>query len=137
MTIAINALLLFAAWTLLLVIVVFLYRGVRVLGGTPINVWPRGASLAETGDAPFVKRVADAHANSLENLAVFAVIVLSAAALNKAAVLGALPMYVLYARLGQSLVHLIGTSVPLVMIRATFWAIQLALFVTMFVKLLA
>ncbi len=130
---AIQALLLFAAWTLLLIILVFLYRGVRVLGGTAINSWPRGK---DAGDLPLIKRVADAHANSLENLPIFAVLVLAAAALGKGTAVDPYGVYVLYARLGQSIVHLIGTSVPLVMIRATFWAIQLVLFVLMFVKLL-
>ena len=42
----------FAAWTLLLVLAVFLYRGLRFLGGTPINHWPRGNKPAD--DAPWV-----------------------------------------------------------------------------------
>lgn len=131
---AITALLLFAAWTLLLVILVFLYRGVRVLGGTAINSWPRGK---DAGDLPIIKRITDAHANSLENLPIFAVLVLAAAATAKSAAIDPYGVYVLYARLGQSITHLIGTSAPLVTIRATFWAIQLVLFGLMFVKLLA
>ena len=75
----IQALLGFAAWTLLLIAGVFLYRGMRFLTGTPINHWPRGNKPAD--DAPWVKRLEDAHANCLENLPVFAVIVLVAAAL--------------------------------------------------------
>lgn len=47
----IQSLLGFAAWTLLLVLVVFLYRGLRFLGGTPINHWPRGNKPAD--DAPW------------------------------------------------------------------------------------
>ena len=78
---AVQALLGFAAWTLLLVAGVFLYRGLRFVTGTPINHWPRGAKPAD--DAPLVKRLEDAHANSLENLPIFAVIVLAAAALGK------------------------------------------------------
>jgi uncharacterized MAPEG superfamily protein len=97
-----QALLGFAAWTLLLIAGVFLYRGMRFLTGTPINHWPRGNKPAD--DAPFVKRLEDAHANCLENLPVFAVIVLVAAALGR---LGrhpvALAPWVLYARMGQSL----------------------------------
>ena len=64
-----------------LVALVFLYRGLRFLKGTPINHWPRGNKPAD--DAPFIKRVEDAHANCLENLPIFAAIVLSAAALGK------------------------------------------------------
>jgi uncharacterized MAPEG superfamily protein len=130
----ITALIGFTAWTLLLVLVVFAYRGIRVLTGTPINSWPRGAALPDPG---FVKRATDAHANCLENLPLFAVIVLSAVALSRLPAIAVFAPYVLYARLGQSLVHLIGTNVLLVMIRATFWAIQLVLFVLMLKGLLA
>ena len=132
---AMTALLGFALWTALLVGAVFLYRGVRVLGGTAINAWPRGSK--PTTDAPFVKRLEDAHANSLENLPLFAVIVLAAAALNKTALIEPFCAWVLYARVAQSSMHLIATTVPLVLLRATFWGIQIGLFFFMFYKLLA
>jgi uncharacterized MAPEG superfamily protein len=130
---ALQALLGFAAWTLLLVAGVFLYRGARLLGGTPINHWPRGAKPAD--DAPLVKRLEDAHANSLENLPLFAVIVLVAAASGQVQSLDALAPWVLYARIGQSLAHLSGTGRANVLVRAGFWAVQLGLFGYMLVKL--
>ncbi len=131
---AIHALLLFAAWTLLLIILVFLYRGVRVLGGTAINSWPRGK---DAGDLPIIKRITDAHANCLENLPIFAVLVLAAQALAQTDATNKYSMFVFYARLGQSAAHLIGTSQPLVLVRATFWAVQLVCFGLMFASLLA
>ncbi|MBK7990245.1 MAG: MAPEG family protein [Comamonadaceae bacterium] len=131
----IQLLLGFAAWTLLLIAGVFLYRGMRFLTGTPINHWPRGNKPAD--DAPFVKRLEDAHANCLENLPVFAVIVLVAAALGRLADIQALAPWVLYARIGQSLAHLSGTGPVNVFVRASFWSAQLALFGWMLVKLLA
>lgn len=131
----IQALLGFAAWTLLLIAGVFLYRGMRFLTGTPINHWPRGNKPSD--DAPFVKRLEDAHANCLENLPVFAVIVLVAAALGRLADIQALAPWVLYARIGQSLAHLSGTGPVNVFVRASFWSVQLALFGWMLVKLLA
>ena len=131
----IQALLGFAAWTLLLIAGVFLYRGMRFLTGTPLNHWPRGNKPAD--DAPFVKRLEDAHANCLENLPVFAVIVLVAAALGRLADIQALAPWVLYARIGQSLAHLSGTGPVNVFVRASFWSAQLALFGWMLVKLLA
>ena len=131
----IQALLGFAAWTLLLIAGVFLYRGMRFLTGTPINHWPRGNKPAD--DAPFVKRLEDAHANCLENLPVFAVIVLVAAALGRLADIQALAPWVLYARIGQSLAHLSGTGPVNVFVRASFWSAQLALFGWMLVKMLA
>jgi len=132
---ALQTLLGFAAWTLLLIAGVFLYRGMRFLTGTPINHWPRSNKPAD--DAPFVKRLEDAHANCLENLPVFAVIVLVAAALGRLADIQALAPWVLYARIGQSLAHLSGTGPVNVFVRASFWSAQLALFGWMLVKLLA
>ena len=132
---AVQALLGFAAWTLLLVAGVFLYRGLRFVTGTPINHWPRGAKPAD--DAPLVKRLEDAQANSLENLPIFAVIVLAAAALGKLDAIAALAPWVLYARVGQSLAHLSGVGVLQVLVRATFWSVQLALFFWMLAVLLA
>lgn len=133
MTPAYHALLGFAAWTLLLVILVFAYRGFRFLTGTAINSWPRGSKSAN--DAPIISRIADAHANSLENLPIFAVIVLVAGQIGKLELIAALAPLVLYARIGQSLAHLSGTGTINVLIRATFWAVQLVLFVMMFCKL--
>lgn len=131
---AIQALLGFAAWTLALIITVFLYRGLRFLGGTPINHWPRKAKPAD--DAPLIGRLEDAHANCLENLPVFAVIVLAAAATGRLDAINALAPWVLYARIGQSAVHLSGVGAMQVLVRASFWAAQLVLMVWMLVKLL-
>jgi len=130
---AVQALIGFAAWTLLLVIVVVLYRGVRIAGGTPINHWPRG-EIAED-DIPFARRAADAHANCVENLPVFAVIVLAAAALNKLDAINGLAPWVLYLRIPQSLVHLSGTGQAQVFVRAGFWTAQVVLFVTMLMRI--
>jgi uncharacterized MAPEG superfamily protein len=130
---AIQALLGFVALTLLLVAGVFLYRGYRFLRGTPINHWPRGNKPAD--DASLVKRLEDAHANCLENLPVFATIVLAAAALQKLELLAPFAVWVLYARVGQVLAHLSGVGKLNVFVRASFWSAQLALMVWMLVLL--
>lgn len=132
---ALQALVGFALWTLALIALVFLYRGLRFFTGTPINHWPRGNKPFD--DAPFVKRLEDAHANCLENLPLFAVIVLVAAAMGRLADIQALAPWVLYARIGQSLAHLSGTGPLNVFVRATFWTVQLALFGWMLVRLMA
>jgi uncharacterized MAPEG superfamily protein len=123
---ALHALLAYAAWTFALVLVVFLYRGIRFLTGTPINAWPRGR--VNEADAPFVTRVADSHANCLENLPLFAVLVLVAAAMGKLALIDGVAVCAVYARVGQTLAHLSGTGQVNVLVRATFWAAQLAVF---------
>ena len=132
---ALQALIGFTAWTLLLVLLVFAYRGARFLAGKPINSWPRGAKPAD--DAALVKRIEDAHANCLENLPVFAVIVLTAAALGNLEAVDPLAGTVLYARIGQSAAHLWGTGRLQVLLRASFWAVQAGLFVWMLIRLVA
>ena len=132
---ALHALLGFAGWTLLMVLIVFGYRGVRLLTGTPINAWPRGGKPAN--EAAFAVRAGDAHANSVENLVVFGVVVLGAQALGKLDLIAPLAPYVLYARVGQSVAHLIGTSQPLVFVRASFWAVQLFLMIWMLWQIFA
>jgi len=130
---ALQALLGFTAWTVGLIVLVFLYRGLRFVTGTPINHWPRGAKPAD--DAPWVRRTEDAHANCLENLPIFAVIVLAAVAMGRMDLIAMLAPWVLYARIGQSLTHMVGVGQVHVFVRASFWSAQLGLFVWMLVKL--
>ena len=131
---ALQALIGFAVWTLCLVTGVFLYRGLRFVLGTPINSWPRGAKVVI--DPPLVKRLEDAHANCLENLSVFAVLVLAAVALGRQEYFAVEASCVLYARIGQSLAHLLGIGPMHVFVRASFWSMQLGLMLWMAFKLL-
>jgi len=127
---SLQALLGFTAWTVLLVLLVFGWRGIAILGkGHKADSWTRGEKKAD--DPSFVRRVENAHANALENLPLFAVLVLVAQAMGKSAVTDHWAMYVLYARVAQSVVHMIGVSHWLVMLRATFWSVQLILFIVM------
>ena len=131
----ITALLLFAAWTLLLMFTYVGYRVALVLAmKKPANSWGRGD---KTDDPAFITRAQHAHLNALENLPVFAAIVLAAVALNKTPVVDQVAAFVLYARLAQSIVHLIGVNHWLVFIRANFLVIQAALFLYMIWGLLA
>ena len=124
-----QALIGFTAWTLLLVLVIFAWRGIEiVINGKKADSWTRGKQVDETA---LIRRIEHAHINCLENLPIFAVIVLAAAAMGKSAVTEPYAMYVLYARLAQTVIHIIGVNHWLVLVRATFWAIQLALFVVM------
>jgi uncharacterized MAPEG superfamily protein len=130
-----TALLLFAAWTLLLMLVYVGYRIVLVLSmKKPADSWGRDD---RADDPPFIVRAKHAHLNCLENLPVFAAIVLAAMALGKAPVVDQVGAFVLYARLAQSAVHLIGVSHWLVFIRANFLVIQALLFAYMIWGLLA
>jgi uncharacterized MAPEG superfamily protein len=125
----ITALLLFAAWTLALMFVYVGYRVALVLAmKKKADSWLRGQA---SDDPAFITRVQHAHLNCLENLPVFAAIVLAGVALGKSAAVDQVAAFVLYARLAQSTVHLIGVNHWLVFIRANFLIIQAALFAYM------
>lgn len=130
----ITALLGFTAWTVVLVAIVLGWRVVEILRGRPINSWGRDTAIAVP---PFVRRAEHAHLNALENLPVFAAIVLGAWAAGKSATVDAVACWVLYARIAQSLVHLSGTGQVQVFVRATFYVLQLALFIYLLWSLLA
>jgi len=114
----------FAAWAGLLV---FGLANLRVFitarTQKPINSFsPSGDDLEGLG-----RRWTRAHLNCLEFLPIFGAVALAAIVSGKAAVTDPLAMVVLYARFAQTIVHLIGTSVPLVLARATLFVIQLAI----------
>lgn len=131
---ALTALLLYAGWTALLSLA---YAGPRIpqvlLGKRRADAWTRGQP---TVDSPLLLRVQHAHLNCVENLPVFAVVVLAAFALGKAGVVEGLAAWVLYARIAQSLVHVTGTGFIQVSLRATFWVVQVALLLYMIWALL-
>ena len=131
---AITALLLFAAWTLVLMFLYVGYRTSLVLTGTkPANSWTRGMP---TDDPGWVTRAQNAHLNCVENLPVFAAIVLSAHAVGRPSVADSVSAYVLYARLAQSTVHLIGITPSLVFVRAVLFSVQTLLYLYMIWALL-
>lgn len=122
---ATMALIGFAAWTLVLMAVAVGWRVVEVLRGKPANSWGRGST---TERPPFITRAEHAHLNTLESLPVFAAIVLAASLLDKSALVDGVAAWILYARIAQSVTHLVGTSHLLVLVRATFFGIQVGLF---------
>jgi uncharacterized MAPEG superfamily protein len=131
----ITALLLFAAWTLVLMFTYVGYRVALVLAmKKPANSWGRDDKVDDPG---FIVRAKHAHLNALENLPVFAAIVLAAVALDKTPVVDQVAAWVLYARLAQSIVHLIGVNHWLVFVRANLLVVQAALFFYMIWGLLA
>lgn len=116
----------FALWTLILVLSIATFRTVSDL------ILKRGIALncfkPDGSDVPgFGQRLTRAHLNSLEVLPVFAAVVLIASLAGQMAVLEPTVIYVLYARVAQSIVHIISTSFIAVLIRGTFFVIQVAL----------
>ena len=130
-----TAVLLYIGWMLLLALSYATYRVPVALGGRkPIDHWERGKASDDPG---VLQRAKGAHLNCLENLPLFAAIVIIAALLNKSAVVDAVAAYVLYARIGQSVFHLIGTSFVLVLMRATLFLTQVGLMFYLLYQLLA
>jgi uncharacterized MAPEG superfamily protein len=114
----------YAAWTLLLLVAIILFRTVLVLkNGYASN------SFAPWGEdvSPFSARLCRAHANCYENLAVFAALILLAMVTGHGEITDPLARWVLAARVAQSVVHLISTSEMAVNVRVTFLLVQLGI----------
>ena len=131
---AFTAVLLYAAWTLLLPISYSVIRVPLIASGRKkADSWERGKTV---DDAPFLMRAKNAHLNCTENFPVFAAIVVVAALLGKIAVADAVAAYVLLARVAQSVSHMLGTSLALVALRGFFYFAQVILMFWMIWKLL-
>jgi uncharacterized MAPEG superfamily protein len=126
------ALLAFAAWTVLLVLCIFGVRTLLVFSGQKRpNEFQSG--VQHGGDRYW--RLNRAHMNAVENLAVFAVIVLAGAALGIASPrLGQLAWVVVIARVAQSIFHVASNRSRVVLLRSTAFVTQLVCFVWMIVE---
>jgi uncharacterized MAPEG superfamily protein len=121
----------FATWTLLLLMaIVGVYRWVNIL--------LRGASIAsfrsdQLEGADWYKRGTRAHANCVENLPVFAAIVLAISAVGlQGPVVDSLCAIVLIARICQSLVHVSHTQTDaFVAVRFSLFSVQLVCFLAL------
>lgn len=116
-----SALVAFAVWAGLLVLGL---AGLRVVmaqrTGVALNSFrPDGSDLPGLG-----QRWTRAHLNCLEFLPIFGVVALAAVVSGRSGVTDGLAWVVLYLRLAQSLAHLVSTSLPFVMVRATLFAAQ-------------
>ena len=130
-----TALLLFAALPVILMFLYVTYRVGNVLfAGKRADSWTRGFSAPVPG---FFVRAHDAQLNCLENLPVFAAIVMAAHFLGRDSLVDSVAGPILLARLAQTATHLTGGNHWLVMIRATFFGIQAALFLYLIVHLLS
>ena len=111
----------FVAWTLILVLTIGTIRVLQVLGGKAApNAFPAG--VPHGGDAYW--RLNRAHLNCVENLPLFASVVLLAARLGVDPLLDTLAPVYLAARLGQSTTHLLSGGPRAVQVRFTFFLLQ-------------
>lgn len=128
---AVTALMCFVVWTILLALSYATYRVPLILSGSrKASHWERNGSQA-SDDPPMLQRAKGAHLNCVENLPLFAAVVLAGLATNQAAVVDGVAAYVFYARVVQSGMHLLGQSFVFIAVRATFFLIQIALILYM------
>lgn len=133
MSTSLLSLLGFVAWTLVLVLGVVTYRSTRVLTGQRrANAWNR-AKPSE--DPEFLQRLAHAHANCVENLPLFASVILVAGLTGKWGITDPLAGGYLALRIGQSVAHLSGTSHWQVLLRFSLFLPQLLILGWMVVRL--
>ena len=112
------------AWTLFLLILMETLRTRLILTkAIAANEFkPDNSNLS-----PFMKRLARAHANCVESLPVFAVLLIVAMLTNRAHITSPLATWLFAARLVQSCAHLASLSVPAVYIRFIAFAVQIAI----------
>ena len=128
-----TALVGFATWLVLLTFVLAFYRGyVGASTGKPLNSF-----LPDGSDMPgFGRRLTRARDNCFETLPVFAAIALGAQLAGRLDVTNGLAAWVLYSRIVQSVTHVISTSVPAVLLRATMLTVQLGIYLWWAIRLL-
>ena len=116
----------YATWTLALIVLIVMYRSMFIMTNKRAanEFCPDGSDVSG-----FSNRLCRAHANCVENLPIFAAIILFAIVTRQTDVTNSLALVVLFARIGQSTVHLINASAPAVMLRGTFFMIQLGIMV--------
>jgi len=85
---------------------------------------------------PMGRRLTRARDNCYETLPLFAALALGASIAGRLAVTDPLAMWVLYARVGQSVVHLSSTSVPAVQLRAGLFFVQVLIYAWWAIRLL-
>jgi uncharacterized MAPEG superfamily protein len=122
MTTPLWCLLGFVDWTLVLLTALAVARSSQVLAGRA-RATDFTAGVPHGSDAYW--RLNRAHLNCLENLPLFASVVLIATVIGlRAAILDTLARVYLMARIGQSLVHLSSGKALAINVRFTFFLIQ-------------
>jgi hypothetical protein len=133
MSASICALLGFTAWTILLVMLVVGYRTFKVFTfQKKADSWMRGKVAEEPA---VITRLGHAHLNCVENLPLVAAVILAAQAMGQGAVTDPLACWLLGTRIAQSTVHAIAVNHWMVVVRATFYTVQIIILVWWILKL--
>jgi len=119
------AVLLYVVWMQLLALSYGLPRvPMALFGGRKFSDWER---TEPNRDPAIMVRAKGAHLNCVENFPLFAAVVAIGALMDKSAVVDALAIYILLARIGQSVSHIISTAPLFVLLRATFFLSQVGM----------
>jgi len=114
----------FITWALALLVLMETIRSKMVLTGeVPAN----GFDPANSKLAPFMQRLARAHANCIEGLPIFGGLMLVALVTGRSGVTDPLALVFLGARVVQSLIHLASLSNAAVTARFTAFAVQMGI----------
>ena len=132
MTTSLLCLMLFALWTLCLVILGI--GGYRVFAVLMLKKSANAFPADQTHEGPkWYKRCQRAHLNCVENLPIFACAVLMATVLKfSSSTFDLLAQIYLGARVLQSITHIMSTSIFAVNVRFAFFLTQLICVITMF-----
>lgn len=111
----------YIAWMLVLLLILAALRTSLTLSGQRAanSFRPDGADVSE-----FSARLCRAHANCYEHFPIFCGLLLLALATNRPHITDPLALVMLAARIGQSVTHLISTSVMAVQVRFFFFIVQ-------------
>ena len=132
MTATATAMLGLIAWTMVMTLLLLTARFAAMAKGHPVNTFTQdGSELADFG-----QRVTRAHGNSLEWLVIPVGILGYALATGNTGVTDGLAMIFLGARVLQSVSHMISTSTPVVLLRATFFTVHNVIAIIWLVKFL-
>lgn len=125
----VAALVLFAVWAMLLVTSIGVWRVTQVItGSVPAGGFKPGAPHGT--DAYW--RLNRAHANAVENLPIFATVVISGMLLQvEDPLFVLLANVVIVARVAQSLIHISSGSAPVTLMRFTAFLVQVLSMFTM------
>ena len=114
----------FIAWTLFLVILMELLRTRYLITGT---VAANGFRPDNSNLPAYMQRLARAHANCVESFPIIGGLMVVALLTNRADVTDALAMWLLLARLVQSIIHTVSTNMIASWLRFIAYAIQMAI----------
>ena len=124
----------FVAWALFLLV---LMEGIRTHLVVTRKVAANGFTPDNSGLSPFMQRLARAHANCVEGLPIFGGLLAIAIMTSRTEITDNLALWLLGARIVQSIIHLGSTSPLAVSLRFTAFAVQLVIAVYWSWKLMA